>query len=935
MTTMQFASWAQTAVGNALGTGEGPDPLPAARLTPGLSLVHPDGHTTPVIAPSTVTMLGPEAVAGLDPRVVVRTDPPAGAGDVEDNYLVSVDLQPVELPWMFTPAHPDAQHRLRPWIVLVVVEVSKSRLTSGVLGQTLSAGVDELPDLRDSWGWAHVQLSAEPSQRVARLLCPRRLAPTTRYLACIVPSFIYDPVSRSYSQAWTIEQGDEAHLPVYYFWEFGTGVTGDFEDLVRRLGPAPSDRTAKLGRLIVDIQAPWANDKPLHEAPTPAPLAVPGALGIIAATHPDPSLPPTALQDFVSRLAAQCNAGRGLHEDQAPGDTTPYAVAPPIYGGLHVNRDSIPEDAAMAIDWADELNIQIPTRVAAGLGTEYVRAGQEWLMARAWEQAGAIREANRRRAMGQLAAAVGESLHRKHVQHLNPGETMSLAAPAATRTRPWTKELPFATAVAVSVMPTAAASSAFARFVRPGGPVARTAGVLSSSVIERSLAGEIAVPAAKSAPQFATDAERTQVEPRDSALSTASTAERSVTAATDLINLRALADTARVAGLTNTADTLISQLDDLPVNGEDVKTGKLDRLRHSVAAELNSVIDGIATMRAELIDPASGHTGAAATALGVRLDPDLVATALTAALAPAHAIERRLDAEVTVPEIFTIGSSMSPVMKYPEFPAPMALALLSFAPQWFLPGIEEFPAESAALLEANSAFIESFLVGLSQEFNRELLWREFPTDMRGTPFRSFWPRPDGGADIPPIHTWTGGLGSHLRVDTDSLAILLVRGTVIRRFPNMLVAAAPVLTATPGQLPDPDRNPAHWKPPTFVIPLDEQTIAYAFAIAPDALRSPPTPAKPGFFFAFQEHSSRPRFGFDLSNPVFMVWQDLDWKRVLAVDPIQPSRGFAVAGTSLVPSNPGDTQWNRDSADIARIALQRPFRMLIHSSELVRQ
>jgi hypothetical protein len=309
-----------------------------------------------------------------------------------------------------------------------------------------------------------------------------------------------------------------------------------------------------------------------------------------------------------------------------------------------------------------------------------------------------------------------------------------------------------------------------------------------------------------------------------------------------------------------------------------------------------------------------------------------VATALTAALAPAAGIERRIDAEVVVPETFSVGSAMSPVMKYPEFPAPMALALLSSAPHWFLPGIEEFPAESVALLEGNSAFIEAFLVGLSHEFNRELLWREFPTDMRGTPFRSFWPRPDGGADIPQIHSWTGGLGSHLTLKTDSVTILLVRGTVVRRFPNMVVAAAP---ATVGQLPVPDLDPAHWTPPTFVITIDEQTTAYAFAIAPDALRAPPTPTKPGFFLAFQEHSGRLRFGFDLSNPVFESWQDLDWKRVLAADPTQPSRGFAVAGANLTPSNPGDMRWNRDSTDIARIALQHPFRMLIHSSELVRQ
>ena len=39
----------------------------------------------------------------------------------------------------------------------------------------------------------------------------------------------------------------------------------------------------------------------------------------------------------------------------------------------------------------------------------------------------------------------------------------------------------------------------------------------------------------------------------------------------------------------------------------------------------------------------------------------------------------------------------------------------------------------------NAAFVEALLVGLNQEFNRELLWREYPTDQAGTPFARFWP----------------------------------------------------------------------------------------------------------------------------------------------------------------------------------------------------
>ncbi len=41
----------------------------------------------------------------------------------------------------------------------------------------------------------------------------------------------------------------------------------------------------------------------------------------------------------------------------------------------------------------------------------------------------------------------------------------------------------------------------------------------------------------------------------------------------------------------------------------------------------------------------------------------------------------------------------------------------------------------ATLLRTNNRFIEAYLVGLNHEMGRELLWREYPTDQRGTYFR--------------------------------------------------------------------------------------------------------------------------------------------------------------------------------------------------------
>ena len=64
------------------------------------------------------------------------------------------------------------------------------------------AAASELPDLAESWAWAHTQvltpagavniateLADKPAVNVSRLLAPRRLEPGQRYAACLVPAF--------------------------------------------------------------------------------------------------------------------------------------------------------------------------------------------------------------------------------------------------------------------------------------------------------------------------------------------------------------------------------------------------------------------------------------------------------------------------------------------------------------------------------------------------------------------------------------------------------------------------------------------------------------------------------------------------------------------------------------------------------------------------
>ena len=73
----------------------------------------------------TVNVFGPGDVTEIDARQVIRTYPKADAHNTEVDDLVQVEFDRPELPWLFTPAAPDADGRLMPWITLVVAEEDK------------------------------------------------------------------------------------------------------------------------------------------------------------------------------------------------------------------------------------------------------------------------------------------------------------------------------------------------------------------------------------------------------------------------------------------------------------------------------------------------------------------------------------------------------------------------------------------------------------------------------------------------------------------------------------------------------------------------------------------------------------------------------------------------------------------------------------------
>jgi hypothetical protein len=83
-----------------------------------------------------------------------------------------------------------------------------------------------------------------PDHALARLICPRKLRPSTAYHAFLIPSF---EVGRLAGLGQSTANKDallpswgagQSEYPVYYRWYFRTGERGDFEYLVSRRAQA-------------------------------------------------------------------------------------------------------------------------------------------------------------------------------------------------------------------------------------------------------------------------------------------------------------------------------------------------------------------------------------------------------------------------------------------------------------------------------------------------------------------------------------------------------------------------------------------------------------------------------------------------------------------------------------------------------------------------
>jgi len=1091
LSTYSFVPWLRQGIGNLITTGDGDT---SVMLRPHIEVKLPLTGTK-IAGPGTepgevkkdVDLYGPGDIIGIDTRAIVRTEPRAGVTNFEPNYLAHIEFYDEDFLWRYTPAAPDGGVRLRPWLTLVVLKEGEFTEPPMAKGQPLAAidvtNLGALPiPAQLSW-WAHVHVNRDlgandaefvstdsmavttrlaavlrenPDLGYSRLVCSRRLAADTAYTAFVIPTFEVGrlaglgldldpptvPASRS---AWgTTTPGPQpSQFPVYFRWSFRTGASGDFETLVRLLRPEPVDR--RVGTREMDVLFPHPGVSGLTNPALDGYLMLGGALRPPALVPPAEKTVHEAWEDqppvfpFPQQVQEDIAEQVNWADDYRRAGVADPVITPPLYGRWHamVSRILRDEDGDLVdprIGWVEALNRDPRFRVAAGLGTRVVQDQQERYMDAAWDQIGAVLEAQRRIRLGQLGLQVSRRWFDRHVQPAllsSPDRGLTLAAPLGKRVMLDATTVWFAQKQ-TRVRP-ALTSAPLRRIVRPRGRLvhalpfdaAQPPGRLLEQVNENqaTAAPPVTVPPGVVTPGEYAAAQTPDLPPwlidwlrRTPAAPVIALAIGLVLAV--LLLLLALvavpalfvllAALAAVGGLAafvllrrwqrRLAAAAGAQEDAQTPEAVDAmpSAGGFEVVGAGQPVTITSAPDSPEATRLKDALRDTYRLQAAAEEAGVtpergKLGLENAVTAYEKGLTPDSTIPKRVQSLISLPPHVVAETPKGFVepMAYPVIDEPMYEPLSKLGSELFLPNINLIGVNTVTLLETNQEFIESYLVGVNHEFARELLWREYPTDQRGTPFRQFWDVRGsldvaGGSadeqrerlrDIPPLHEWPtdSGLGKHdnreLGMVQEDELILVIRGELLKRYPTAVVYAH---RARWQRRPEPD-GPIDQSQERRFIPIPAavaakpprdllQTPLYEAKIEPDIylfgfdLTSKQAkggdgsdPDDAGWFFVIKERPGEPRLGLDTDKqPVLQTWNDLSWPDFPAV-PEDAHLDIQAAPASFPLSAPtgADSEkaeqhaddvkvsWAHDmsSGHLAYILFQAPVLVGVHASEML--
>jgi hypothetical protein len=923
-------------------------------------------------------------------------------------------------------------------------------------------------------------LADNPDHAYSRVLAPRMLEESAAYHAFLMPVYEtgrlaglgFDPAAAPFAThcAWDPypnpgDKQDATSYPFYHRWYFRTGTVGDFEYLVRLLQPQPMD--SRVGRRDMDVQRPGSNLPGIDDPELGGVLRLGGALQVPLAILNEAEQAENAKyedwdqpypHEFQTRLAAFVNLADDYNELDAEAakanQDLPQAIrddpdpdpliTPPIYGRWHAKTQRLLKDrngAALPNDqnWVHELNLDPRFRVAAGFGTEVVKANQEAYMDAAWGQIGEILRANQRIRWAQFAKEIAHVWYSTHLGGLhaaNPDRFLAVTAPVDSRVLVGGANGAAATtrlhAMRASIVPRAAVSAPMRRVIRPRARTVERLGfsaqVRPEALPKRLNDGEVLAAPPKVVPPALPTLEdlAEAAEPKAPAVIVAALRRwpwlpwlMLVLAVLAAVLGIAVGGVGVVVGLVVAALLVgawaylrrvarqVRAADSLDPDNQTPES--VDQLPASPGFELAPAASTDLPRAGEVDSPEAARfkTGLREAYVlleasrEVAVEPARTPMDLTAA---ADRTLEALDADVTVTRRAVARIYIPPrirdamvevfdeAMAYPELDPPMYKPLADLSAELLLPNLQFVPQDSISLLETNQRFIEAYMVGLNHEFARELLWREYPTDQRGSYFRQFWDVSSfldpGGADaealreqlrdIPPLHRWSNSsnLGDHdhreLPGENEDELVLVIRGELLKKYPTAVIYAhraewalddegeidrsqpRRLVTLTTAEAQAPPTSKV--RSPLYEAKVDPDIYFFGFDLTVIEAKgeSDADPDDPGWFFVIKERPGEPRFGFDIGQDgagggVKHYWNDVSWGDVLPGgspgDFLQPTTPPAVTLTAP-PASASDEQkaqhaedvqvtWGAgvSAAELAYLMYQVPVLVAVHAAKML--
>lgn len=882
------------------------------------------------------------------------------------------------------------------------------------------------PPSDQSWAWAHVHTSQDisndgartPTDTVdaledlirtnadlacSRLLCPRKLRPNTAYHAMLLPAF---EIGRRAGlgeatkdvDALTPSWGDgQTQYPVYHRWYFRTSERGDFEYLVGLLEPKPV--ADEVGIRDMDMQTPGFGIRGLSDPPV---VGLEGALRKPGAEPRPADWPPadTPPPDFLADLEEKVNLAAARLENP-PGNESPDPVVTlPLYGRWHAMVDRLQSNQT---GWVNELNADPRLRTPSGFGTRVIQTSQENYMKRAWEQVGRVIEANRKIRLTQMALSAGYQIFRKNLLPLSNDQILALTVPVHARVMG--SPATIRQQVAESRLPQAALQPAFRSLTRPRGRIMKKAlpdsDAKPTDLIVQLNEGRITAADPKTAPegQIGLDDLTEGLVPKWVpgwlkailrrllllwiillvllllvfllAGAGATLAGAAATLATVGVGLTSLARRVRTAdalsedGLTAEAAAgvpprpgfTVTEPGTLPAPGPSAGADSPEaRNFRSAAVALNKRLS----------------IKVAAPPTPLPLDINIAVIKLSTAINPKLVLPKRIRSMLAVPQVYLPlkpSETIVEAMAHPSFSDPMYKALRDISSELLVPNLNKIPNNAISLMETNRRFIEAYMVGLNHEMGRELLWREYPTDQRGSYFRQFWDvgdtltnKPDASAadqeeslrDITPLHKWlrSTDLGTHenrsLPTGAEAGAVrlvLVIRGELFKKYPTTVVLAQKAAWGTDEdtgrdiRVLDQTNPEKHLLGPMFKAEVEPDIHFFGFNLTAKEARGSTNPDEdPGWFFVLQERPGEPRFGMDVGDdtPPAAVkkWSELTWNHLGDPDAIHTINLNTVPNTDISAASPDrGVSWGGNSADMAYILYQDPVMVAFHAADML--